>query len=236
MSSKKWQVIFCMIALLTFYSCAKNFTYLSAPYQSSNYQRPPSKRAKASKKQLIPKTKPAPKKVPLRAKSPKKVPLRAKLGETETVKTGSYFYITKNTSSVKTWAELAYSVANSIDKKISSLQNNSCNPNIIRRNVYIVPGKNTLFERSYNELLATALVKKEFKISKTPETDLILIFNSYIVPNLNEVIVNTSLYYKKSIIYRDSSIFNVKNGSIDEYKLRVIRYKNNYKTYKLVDK
>lgn len=225
MSSKKWQVIFCMIALLTFYSCAKNFTYLSAPYQSSNYQRPPSKRAKASKKQLIPKTKPA----------PKKASLRAKLEETETVKTGSYFYITKNTSSVKTWAELAYSVANSIDKKISFLQNNSCNPKIIR-NIYIVPGKNTLFERSYNELLATALVKKEFKISKTPETDLILIFNSYVVPNLNEVIVNTSLYYKKYIIYRDSSIFNVKNGSINDYKLRVIRYKNNYKTYKLVDK
>ena len=226
MSSKKWQVSFFVIALLTFYSCAKSSIYLSTSYKTDNYQRATSKGAKTSKKQLIPKTKLVHKKAPQMLKS----------GRTEPVKTGLYFYLTKNTSSVKTWAELAYFVANSIDKKISSIQNDSCNPTIIKRNIYIVPGKNTLFERSYNELLASALVKKEFRISKTPETDLILIFNSYVIPDLNEVIVNTSLYYKGYIIYRNSSAFNVKNNSINDYKLRVIKHKNNYKTYKLVNK
>ncbi|GAB6887637.1 hypothetical protein JCM13304A_11350 [Desulfothermus okinawensis JCM 13304] len=153
------------------------------------------------------------------------------------VTTGSYFYITQDTSPVKAWANLAYTVAKSIAKtdSIRSL--------IKIHGVYIVPGKDTVFEKNYRELLATAMVKENFLVSKSPDTSLILIFNSYVIPDLSEVLVNTSLYNNGSIIFRDSSIFNLKNNShsITEYEIKVLEYrkipiKNDYKIYKLVDK
>ncbi len=65
-------------------------------------------------------------------------------------------------------------------------------------------------KKNYRELLATAMVKENFLVSKSPDTSLILIFNSYVIPDLSEVLVNTSLYNNGSIIFRDSSIFNLK--------------------------
>ncbi len=153
------------------------------------------------------------------------------------VTTGSYFYITQNTSPSKAWAKLADNVAKSISRVVPSY------PVTTPRSVYIAPGKNTLFEKNYRELLATSLVQENFIISNRANANFLLVFNSYIIPNLKEVIVNTSLYNKGHIIFRDSSVFNLTNNlsAVNDYKLKIYQFKNipverDYKIYKLVDK
>jgi len=153
------------------------------------------------------------------------------------VTTGSYFYITQNTSPSKAWAKLADKVAKSISRVILPYSMATT------KTMYIAPGKNTLFEKNYRELLATSMVKENFIISNRANANFLLVFNSYIVPDLKEVIVNTSLYNKGHIIFRDSSVFNLTNNlsSVNDYKLKISQFKNipverDYKIYKLVDK
>jgi len=153
------------------------------------------------------------------------------------ITTGSYFYITKETSPSKAWAKLAAIVAKSMSRTVASSF-----PTLVK-SVYISYGKNTLFEKNYRELLATAMVKEKFSISQKNDANFLVIYDSYIVSTKKEVIVNTSLYYKGHIIYRDSSVLNLSNdlSVINDYKLKLTIYKKipiepDYKVYKLVDK
>lgn len=153
------------------------------------------------------------------------------------ITTGSYFYITKETSPSKAWAKLAGIVAKSISKTVAS---NFSTP---VKSVYISYGKNTLFEKNYRELLATAMVKENFRISKKSDANFLVTFDSYIMSSKKEVIINTSLYYQGRIIFRDSSVLNLSNDItvINDYKLKLTIYKkmpleSDYKVYRLVDK
>ncbi len=141
---------------------------------------------------------------------------------------GDFLYISDFTSSSKAWTYLAKDVAKEISKRFKKY------PLMKSKKIYIIPGKDTVFEKNYREMLQAALTKNNFIVSENPECELIIKYTSHVVPNSKEVIVNTTLFDKGIIIFKNSSIFYIKDNSIHDYMIKV-NAEQKHKLYQIVD-
>lgn len=114
---------------------------------------------------------------------------------------GKYVIVSRDSSTFKTWNKLANSVARSISKKAEK------NPFIRSKPIYIMPGKDTPFEKSYRLLLVNSLTNQGFVIKEDPHDSFILKYSSRIINDNREVIVETYINDKSNIIFSDTSAF-----------------------------
>jgi hypothetical protein len=150
---------------------------------------------------------------------------------TDPTPTGKYIYLFHYTSTSKSWIKLADNVA----QKINSFMNK--NPIMKSKPIYIMPGKNSIFEKTYRELLGSALNHYNLLVSETPGDNLIVKYNTCVIYKNMEIIVNTTLNYKGAIIFKDSSTLYLRNESIADYliKMDTQQQQSVTKTYYIVD-
>ncbi len=142
--------------------------------------------------------------------------------------TGKYFTVSSLTSTSKTWISLATYVGEKITYFLKKY------PELSSKPIYILPKNDTLFHRTYRELLSSSLIHNKFHIVENPGNYLIIKYNSQFVYNrYPELIIDTSLYNNSTLIFKDISVLYIKNKSLTNYL--PMNFKDKYtKTFKIV--
>ncbi len=146
---------------------------------------------------------------------------------------GKYILTSKRSSTFKSWTKLADYVARKLSKKAELF------PYIKSKSIYIIPGKDSPFERTYRLLLTHSLSNYGFVVSASPRDAFIMKYNSVTVEDNREVIVETYLYDNEKVLFSDSStIYVMYDKDFYNYfiKLPQKQLKKQERIYHIVDK